>query len=138
MDKSYPWLSLANKTLDFTFRIGKTLVQYVYDDYEVPKKHHRIKPNSLENTQLALAFDLDDELIVASWRLYVNQEQGHNDDQLKATLVGYNINQTPVCIWSHEDTVNIPMYAERVETVDIPEPMLTRKTSSNDISNEAK
>ena len=138
LDKNYPWLILANKTLDFTFRVGKALVQYVYDDYEAPKKGHRIKPNTLENTQLALGLDLDEELTVASWRLYVNQELGHENEQLKATLVGYDINQTAVCIWSHEDKINIPMFAEQAEAVDIPEPMLTRKKKSNDIRNEAK
>ncbi|MDE1309335.1 hypothetical protein [Vibrio aestuarianus] len=28
-DKSYPWLTLANQTMDYTIRVGKTLVQFI-------------------------------------------------------------------------------------------------------------
>ncbi|WP_299022193.1 hypothetical protein [uncultured Photobacterium sp.] len=136
LDKSLPWVSLANATMDFTFKIGNTPIQYIYDDYECPKKGHRLKPNSVENMQLG--FDLDNErsIEVVAWRLFVTQDLEDEFPDLKATLVGYDLNQNPLCIWHNEDTAHAPVYAERAEAVELPEPALVRKKSEDDVIDE--
>lgn len=136
LDKDYPWISLANSTMDFTFKIGNTHVQYIYDDYECPKKIHRLRPNAIENMQLEIAFETEEKPEVLTWRLFVHQDLDEDFSELKATLVGYDINQSPICTWFFEDKANVPVLAERAETVELPEPLLTRKTSHGKVSNE--
>jgi len=136
IDKNYPWLSLANKTMDFTATIGSAHIQFLIDDPYCPKKTHRLQTNAVENMQLSMVLEVEDIVQVVHWRLFIVIDKD-DDDQFSpvATLVGYDLNQNSVCIWEHQDTAIIPMAASHTPVIDIPEPEISRKEHKDDVNN---
>ncbi|HPQ95629.1 MAG: hypothetical protein KDI44_05630 [Thiothrix sp.] len=124
-----PWITLANKTMDFTFRIGSTCVQFVMDDPFAPRKTHRLKTNALEQLQLEqLQLALGPEPEVAAWRLFVDRDQEEELPGLNAFLVGFDNNLSPVCVWHHDDTAAVPVQTgRRAATVVIPATPVQRR-----------
>lgn len=129
-DKSYPWLTLANQTMDYTARIGKTLVQFIVDDPYSPKKAHRMKRNSVERLQLGLDLEEHDKDVPLIWRFYLNPISNGVDYSPSVSLVGFDINENIVCLWTHEDTVSSPISGNIPKPVEIEEPVLSLKKSS--------
>ncbi|MBJ6610545.1 MAG: hypothetical protein JG718_09325 [Candidatus Thiothrix moscowensis] len=123
-----PWVTLANKTMDFTFKIGSTNIQFVMDDPFAPKKPHRLKANSVEQMSL----ELESEPNVVAWRLFVDRNYDAEFLDLNAFLVGFDINQNPVCIWRHDEIATVPMKtSERPAEVVIEDAPLQRRISKN-------
>ncbi|MBU0654044.1 MAG: hypothetical protein KJ914_02810 [Gammaproteobacteria bacterium] len=125
---SKPWVTLANKTMDFTFKVGNTYVQFVMDDPFAPKKIHRLKANSIEQMSL----ELEPEPDVVAWRLFVDRNYDDEFLGLNAVLVGFDINQNPVCIWRHDEVASIPMKTgDKPAEVFIEDAPLQRRTSQS-------
>ncbi len=132
-DQSKPWLTLANKTLDFTFKIVGTPIQFVTDDPFEPKKAHRLKANLLEQMNL----ELEPEQEVVAWRLFVDRNYDEEFLSLNAYLVGFDINQNHVCTWRHDEIASIPVgTSEKPAEVIIEDAPLQRRTSKSKSSNE--
>ncbi|GGQ19046.1 hypothetical protein [Shewanella litoralis] len=136
--RDYEWIVLANKTMDFTARIGSTLVQFVVDDPYNPKKTHRLHTNSVENMQLSLDFESKARVDVATWRVFITFDKHDQQVQPSAVLVGFDFNQNPICFWNYEDTIPMPVAAELTNVVEIPEPQLARKQNRDDEVNETR
>jgi len=129
-DESYSWLTLANQTMDYTARIGDTLVQFIVDDPYSPKKSHRMKRNSVERLQLGLNLEEHHKDIPLIWRFYLNPMSNGVDYSPSVSLVGFDINENIVCLWTHEDTVSSPISSNIPKPVEIEEPVLSLKKSS--------
>jgi hypothetical protein len=137
-DKNYPWISLVNKTMDFTVRIGNTLIQFMIDDAFQPKKTHRLAANSLEDTQLSLLLESNTSLEVVTWRLFIGIDKDSFNTEPTATIVGYDINKNSICWWSYEDSIQTPISVKNTKSVEIVEPQLIRKQVREDVSNDRK
>lgn len=137
-NRDLPWITLANNTMDYTIRIGSTLVQFVIDDAYNPKKTHRLSKNSVENIQLSFELEQCHEIEVLVWRMFIGIDRQDHQVEPTATLVGFDPNQNPICYWHYADNTPPPVITETVKTVEIPEPMLARKQNRDDISNETK
>lgn len=140
-NKVYDWLSLANNTMDFTAKIGKTPIQFLIDDSFSPKKKHRLHRNLVETMQLSMALEELTETKVVVWRCIVSiDKDGMNEP--KATIVGYDSNQIEVCRWSYDETVRVPMSSPLAPVVEIEEVKLKRKlkvdkdTADDELSHE--
>lgn len=137
-NKDLSWISLANSTMDYTVRIGSTLVQFIIDDAYNPKKIHRLNKNSVENMQFSLELEEQNEVEVVAWRVFIGIDRQDNQVEPTATLVGFNLNQNPICYWDYSDSTPPPLSTETIKTFEIPDPILARKQKDDDISNEAK
>lgn len=137
-NKDLPWITLANSTMDYTARIGRTLIQFVIDDAYNPKKTHRLNQNSLENMQFSLELEQHNEVEVVAWRVFIGIDRQDHQVEPTATLVGFDLNQNPICYWNYDDNVITPVIAETTKAVEIPEPKLARKQSRDDLSDETK
>ncbi|GGF15614.1 hypothetical protein [Pseudoalteromonas gelatinilytica] len=136
-DNDYPWLTLANNTMDYTVRIGNTLVQFVVDDPYSPRKSHRKQRNAVERNQLALALEEHDQNTPLIWRFYMNPISNGIDYSPQVTLVGYDINKNIVCTWTHDDVVTGPIGSPKVQAIEIEAPVLKRKVAEGkESSNE--
>jgi hypothetical protein len=130
--QSKPWLRLANDTMDFTFKIGSTLIQFMTDDPYAPKKMHRLKANSIE--QMSLDFSSNQQLSqpVIVWRLFVDNLQNDDLIGLNAVLVGFDDSQTPVCVWRYKDVASIPVTTvEKPAAVEIDDPDVVRRDTND-------
>jgi hypothetical protein len=137
-DDNYPWLTLANQTMDYTARIGKTLVQFVVDDPISPRKSHRLKRNSVERFQIS--FDLEDHIndVPLIWRFYLNPMSNGVDYSPAISLLGFDSNENAMCHWEYESVITGPVINNIPESIEIDEPVLTvrkRKEQKNQ-SNE--
>lgn len=129
-DDSYPWLTLANQTMDYTARVGNTLVQFVVDDPHSPRKVHRMKRNSVERLQFSLELEEYNKDIPLIWRFYLNPMSNGVDYSPTVSLVGFDVNENIVCLWTHEDTISSPVSNDIPKPVEIEEPVLSLKKSS--------
>ncbi|WP_127026155.1 hypothetical protein [Rheinheimera mangrovi] len=132
IDKDYPWLTLANNTMDFTAKIGSTYIQFIVDDAFSPKKTHRLKTNALENMQISLDLEDNNQTLAVVWRIFVGLSDAGVGVSPSATLIGFDINQNPLCIWQYETVSKVPMGVNVVEPSEIEEPVVTRKIRKND------
>ncbi|RCU45680.1 hypothetical protein DU002_14565 [Corallincola holothuriorum] len=126
-NKDYPWLTLANKTMDYAARIGGTLVQFIVDDPHASRKHHRLKRNAVERYQFSLDLEVpsgDEPLI---WRFYLNPFSDGMEYSPTISLLGYDSNENIVCHWEHEVVISGPRSVDVPVAVEIEEPVLTRK-----------
>lgn len=137
-NKDIPWLTLVNNTMDFTVRIGRTLVQFVIDDAYNPKKTHRLNTNDLESMQFSLELERHKEVEVVIWRVFIGIDRQDHQVEPTATLVGFDLNHNPICYWNFDDNVITPVISEAINVVEIPEPKLVRKQNRDDLSNETK
>lgn len=128
-DESYPWITLANQTMDYTARIGNTLVQFVVDDPHAPKKAHRVKRNAVERQQLGLELEDHNPDIPLIWRFYLNPMSNGVDYSPSVTLVGFDINENVVCMWEHEDVISSPLSGDVAQPVEIETPVVSLKRS---------
>lgn len=126
-DDSYPWLTLANQTMDYTARIGNTLVQFVVDDPHSPRKVHRMKRNSVERLQFSLELEEYNKDIPLIWRFYLNPMSNGVDYSPTVSLVGFDVNENIVCLWTHEDIISSPVSNDIPKPVEIEEPVLSLK-----------
>lgn len=129
-DKSYPWLTLANKTMDYTARIGKTPVQFVVDDPLSPHKQHRLKRNSVEQHQISLELEEYGRNLPLIWRFYLNPITNGVDYSPSVSLLGFNGNGNIVCIWEYSSVISGPIAIEKAKSVEIDEPVLTLKSKT--------
>lgn len=136
LNNELPWINLANRTMDYTIRIGSTFVQFMIDDPYNPKKIHRLNSNSIENTQSCFDFDQDSNIMI--WRIFISIDKLDPQAEPTATLVGYDSNRNPVCFWSYDEAIQIPMTVEDTKVVEIPEPLLARKQNRDESVNETK
>ncbi|EKO3370781.1 hypothetical protein ORG55_000128 [Vibrio fluvialis] len=123
-DKSYPWLTLANQTMDYTIRVGKTLVQFVVDDPHSPRKQHRLKRNTVEQYQMSLELEDNDCDVPLIWRFYLNPISNGVDYSPSVTLLGFNSNSNIVCCWEYDSIITGPIVTNKPEPVEIDEPVL--------------
>jgi len=137
-DRVYPWLSLANNTMDFTVKVGSTHLQFLIDDAYSPRKTHRLRTNSVESNQLSILLEDSDNAKFTTWRLFVGFKNTDEGDTPFVTVVGYDINQIEICRWEHDDVVMVPVSADIVGTVEIDVPELSRKSKKDVVKNEAK
>ncbi len=126
-DSNYPWLKLANQTMDYTARIGTTLVQFVVDDPHAPKKTHRLKRNEVEQYQMALQLENDPLENLLVWRFYLNPIANGVDYSPSITLLGFDSDNNVVCKWEYDSVISGPSATELPEVVEIDEPALARK-----------
>lgn len=135
-DPSYPWLAMANQTMDYTVQVGTTLVQFVVDDPNNPVKRHRLKRNAVELHQHSLALEptYDDSQLV--WRFYLTPFSNGIDYSPSITLVGYDINENQACVWEYDTIISGPSAISVPEAVEIQEPVLHRKESRDKKFNE--
>ena len=111
-NKNRPWFRLINTSMDFTFAIEGTPIQFVKDNPFNPSKFHRLKPNDIE--QLSL-LDTDSEMAI--WRIFVDQNYDEDFFDLKIYLFGYDAQQQIKCIWQPDTITHIPML-----NTDVPPP----------------
>lgn len=126
-DSNYPWLTLANQTMDYTARIGRTLVQFVVDDPNILKKSHRLKRNIVERYQQSLELELQESDSPLVWRFYLNPSANGVDYSPSISLLGFDGNENIVCQWDYETLVTGPALSDAPEAVEIHEPTLIRK-----------
>lgn len=126
-DKSFPWLTLANKTMDYTARVGKTLVQFVVDDPHAPRKQHRLKRSLIEQHQFSLEFEENCTDLPLIWRFYLNPNSNGVDFSPSISLVGLNSNENIVCNWEYDSVISGPVVTNKPESIEIDEPVLVRK-----------
>jgi hypothetical protein len=126
-DDNYPWLTLANQTMDYTAKIGTTLVQFIVDDPFAPRKVHRMKRNAVERQQLGL--NLEEHLVDVPliWRFYLNPKSNGVDYSPSVSLVGFDINENIICLWEYNDTVSSALSINIAKPVEIEEPLLSLK-----------
>lgn len=125
--EDYPWITLANQTMDFTARIGHTLVQFIVDDPHTPRKQHRLKRNAVEQHQMSLNLNDDNLNTSLIWRFYLNPYSNGVDFSPSISLVGLDSNSNIVCLWEHNSIVTGPVIPVKPETIEIDEPTLVRK-----------
>lgn len=126
-DSAYPWLTLANQTMDYTARVGNTLVQFVVDDPHSPRKQHRLKRNAVEKHQISLELEEDYVDIPLIWRFYLNPISNGVDYSPSISLLGFNGNGNVICSWEYDTVVTGPVVIDKPESVEIDEPLLVRK-----------
>lgn len=129
-DKNYPWITLANQTMDYTAKIGNTLVQFVVDDPHSPKKLHRVKRNAVERQQFGLNLEDQNPDIPLVWRFYLNPISNGVDYSPLISLVGLDINENVVCLWEHDDVISSPLSGNMAQPVEIEVPVITLKQAS--------
>ncbi|MCZ4339864.1 hypothetical protein [Shewanella colwelliana] len=127
LDSSYPWLTLANQTMDYTIRVGKTLVQFVVDDPHSPRKQHRLRRNRVEQNQFSLELEEDNADIALIWRFYLNPMSNGIDYSPSISLLGFNSNGNIICSWEYDSVITGPIATDKPESVEIDEPLLVRK-----------
>jgi hypothetical protein len=126
------WLTLEADTMDFTFKIGSTLIQFVRDDFLAPKKTHRLKANSTEQMSLDFLSDTQQFQPITVWRLFVDNSQEDDLMGLDAALVGFDDNQTPVCVWRYKDVASIPVTTvEKPAAVEIDDADVVRRDTND-------
>lgn len=137
-DKTRPWFTLANSTMDYTAKIGNTFIQVVMDNPEQPKKNHRLKANSIELRQWGLELEQSTkDAEVLTWRLFIDKDDNDEIPTLYASLVGFDINTNPLCIWHYQDVVVTPVRArEFISEVNIEDVLLTRKSNEDENSDQ--
>ncbi|WP_339772125.1 hypothetical protein [uncultured Paraglaciecola sp.] len=129
-DENYPWLTLANQTMDYTVKIGSTLVQFIVDDPHAPKKAHRVKRNAVERQQFGLDLEEHDFEVPLIWRFYLSPISNGVDYSPSVTLVGFDINENIVCLWEHEDVISSPLSGSIAQPVEIEVPVVALKQGS--------
>lgn len=129
-DKDLPWFELRNSTMDFTVSVDGVLIQVVTDSPFEMKKHHRIRPNPLEQDQLGL-FDVSPE--VCLWRLYLSGNDDLDFPQFDVTAMGFDESLNVVCRWKHEHKSGVSVRAmEQHPQVDVEEAQPRRKKKDLD------
>ena len=135
LDPEKPWFTLANATMDFTARIGDTLVQVVMDNPYQIKKNHRLKLNNIELNQLQLNFEHPSESdSVLTWRLFVDKDNNDEIPALHISLIGFDINMNKICVWHFDDTAVIPMKSQDLAAeIEIEDAPITLKDKTDKI-----
>ena len=129
-DEDYPWLTLANQTMDYTVRVGNTLVQFIVDDPHSPKKSHRVKRNAVERQQFGLELEEPSPEIALIWRFYLNPVSNGVDYSPSVTLVGFDVNENIVCRWENESVILSPLSDTAAKPVEIAAPVVSLKQAS--------
>lgn len=128
LDKNLDWFSLANKTMDYTARIGNTLVQFIVDDPHAPKKAHRLEKNLVERNQLSLNLDPSNNQETLVWRFYLNLNSNGVDFSPSISLLGFDYNKNIVCTWEHDvETIVGATFTKVPKASEIEEPLVKRK-----------
>lgn len=135
-DDSLPWLTLANQTMDYTVRVGNTLVQFVVDDPDSPRKQHRLKRNAVEQYQMSLELESHTSNQSLIWRIYMNPVSNGVDYSPAISLLGFDSNGNTLTSWEHIKPISGPALTEQPDAVEIVEPELTRKKEKKQQSNE--
>lgn len=137
-DQSRPWFTLANATMDYTAKIGNTFIQVVTDNPDQPKKNHRLKANSIELRQWGLELEQSTKgADVLTWRLFIDKDDNDEIPTLHASLVGFDSNTNPLCIWHYGDIVVTPVRAkEFISEVNIEDVLLRRKINEDENSDQ--
>lgn len=138
-DKSKPWFTLANATMDYTAKILNTPIQFVIDNPSNPRKSHRLRANDIELQQYSLELSEQNEHEFLTWRLFIDDNKNDEVPSLSATLVGFNSDSIPVCVWQYEKIDVVPVRMTEFATeIEIDDAQLRRKDSQDEIHSDDK